>query len=307
MNMQKLVFVIGATATGKTHFIKEHFLEKGVSVIDIYDYQKMAYDEAGYKDTIPFQAQFRCLKRAYEMHLHAIIGELEKGYDVVAEQTWFKAKRRIAYIDEIRQVCGDDVKIIVYVMHPSDRRWAENIKLRKLSGSLDSFKEQAESMEFPNQVEGFQEIYEVIDDAIVLRMDEPKDGIVEQARRELQEEGERIKKENEEIQKRKELLESMKARRFWHYCESCNRKEYITAKEAYDAGWKYPPDMGKFGFLGPRICGECSVKDTLYWKVNTEKKVPIPVVVDVLLTPEERITWNRIKAEPASLLKFEDH
>ena len=300
--MQKLIFVIGATATGKSHFIKTQFSEKNIAIIDIYDYQQMAYDEAGFKDVIPFQAQFRCLKKANEMHLHAIVEELGKGVDVVAEQTLFKAKRRIAYIDEIRQMFGN-IKIIVYVMHPSDSRWAENIKLRKLSGNLDSFKEQAErNIEFPNQVEGFDEIYEVIDDKIILRMDEPRDGIVEQARRELTEEGERIKKEDEEIQKRQELLESMKIRRFWHYCESCGKKEYITAKEAFDDGWDYPPDIGKFGLLGPRTCGKCSLEDTLYWKVNMKEKVPIPVVVDALLTPEERITWQRIKAEPESLL-----
>ena len=47
------------------------------------------------------------------------------------------------------------------------------------------------------------------------------------------------------------------------------------------------------------------LKDTLYWRVNTEKKVPIPVVVDGMLTIEERITWRRIKAEPESLLEEE--
>lgn len=47
------------------------------------------------------------------------------------------------------------------------------------------------------------------------------------------------------------------------------------------------------------------LKDTLYWRVNTEKKLPIPVVVDGMLTTEERITWRRIKAEPESLLEEE--
>ena len=47
------------------------------------------------------------------------------------------------------------------------------------------------------------------------------------------------------------------------------------------------------------------LKDTLYWRVNTEKKVPIPVVVDGMLTTEERITWRRIKEEPESLLEEE--
>ena len=191
-------------------------------------------------------------------------------------------------------------------MCPSDDRWAYNIKMRELSGSLKNYKEQAErDMEFPNPAEGFDKIYEVIDDEIFLRMDEPNLEITEKARRELAEEEERICKEDEIVNKRKELIESMKTRPFWHYCEVCGKKEFITAQDAFDAGWDYPPHMGHFGFLGPRTCGNCLLKDTLYWRVNTEKRVPIPVVVDGMLTTEERITWRRIKEEPESLLEEE--
>lgn len=145
-------------------------------------------------------------------------------------------------------------------------------------------------MEFPNPAEGFDAIYEVDDGEIKLQMDEAKPEIVEQARKELLEEADRISKEDEEKRKRQELLNSMKTRPFWHYCEVCGKKEYITVQQAYDTGWDYPPDMGSFGLLGPRTCGECLLNDTLYWRVNTEKKVPIPVVVEEILTPEERIT-----------------
>ncbi len=302
--MQKLSFVMGATATGKTHFIDHYFTGKRPVVLDIYDYQQRAYDEAGYTTRIPYSVEFRCLKKANEMHLNDIIKELKQGNDVVVEQTFYKAKRRIAYIDEIRKAV--DVEIEVYVMHPSDDRWAENIKMRELRGSLKNYKEQAEKdIEFPNPAEGFDKIYEVVDDEIILRMDELKPEIIEEARRELAEEDARIIKEDEAIRKHKELLESMKTRPFWHYCEVCGKKEYITAQDAYDAGWDYPPHMGSFGLLGPRTCGNCLLKDTLYWRVNTEKKVPIPVVIDSKLTAEERITWHRIKKEPESLLEEE--
>jgi hypothetical protein len=136
-------------------------------------------------------------------------------------------------------------------------------------------------------------------------MDEPNLEITEKARRELAEEEERICKEDEIVNKRKELIESMKTRPFWHYCEVCGKKEFITAQDAFYAGWDYPPHMGHFGFLGPRKCGNCLLTDTLYWRVNTEKKVPIPVVVDGMLTTEERIIWRRIKEEPESLLEEE--
>lgn len=304
MQKVKVFFVTGATATGKTHFINHHFADQKLSILNIYDYQQKAYEEAGFKDAIPFRSQFRCLKKANEMHLHDMIEELRQGHDVVAEQTFYKAKRRIAYIDAIRKAV--DAKIEIFVMHPSDERWAENIKKRGLTGTLQGYKEQAEKeMEFPNPAEGFDEIYEVRDDEIKLQVDEVRPEIVEQARKELAEEAERISKEDEDRRKQQELLESMNTRRFWHYCEVCGRKEYITAQEAFDTGWDYPPNRGHFGLLGPRTCGRCLLKDTLFWRVNTEKKVPVPVVVDGMLTAEERITWRRIKAEPESLLEEE--
>jgi len=302
--MQKLIFVIGSTATGKTYFINQHYANQDVDVLNIYDYQQKAYDEAGFGEAIPFGAQFRCLKRANDMHLQDIIEKLEQGRNVVAEQTFFKAKRRIAYIEEIRKVV--EAQIEVYVMHPSDEQWAENIKERKLGGSLQSYKEQAErDMEFPNPAEGFDAIYEVVDGGISLRMDSPRPEILEQARKELAEEAEWIQKEDEEKRKREELFKSMNTRPFHHYCEVCGKHEYITAQEAFDSGWDYPPRMGQFGLLGPRTCGNCLLKDTLYWKVMTENKVSIPVVIERLLTPEERVTWKRIKAEPESLLREE--
>lgn len=302
--MQKVIFVIGSTATGKTYFINQHYANQDVDVLNIYDYQQKAYDEAGFGEMVPFGAQFRCLKRANEMHLQDIIEKLKQGRNVVAEQTFFKAKRRIAYIEEIRKVV--EAQIEVYVMHPSDEQWAENIKERKLGGSLQSYKEQAErDMEFPNPAEGFDAIYEVVDGVISLRMDSPRPEILEQARKELAEEVEWIQKEDEEKRKREELFKSMNTRPFHHYCEVCGKHEYITAQEAFDSGWDYPPRMGQFGLLGPRTCGNCLLKDTLYWKVMTENKVSIPVVIERLLTPEERVTWKRIKAEPESLLREE--
>lgn len=60
---------------------------------------------------------------------------------------------------------------------------------------------------------------------------------------------------------------------------------------------------GKFGLLGPRKCGDCRLTDTLFWKINTEQK--IPVVIDKTLSNRELQIWNRIKNEPESLLNKE--
>lgn len=76
-------------------------------------------------------------------------------------------------------------------------------------------------------------------------------------------------------------------------------------QQAFDAGWDYPPDICNFRLLGPRKCGDCQLKDTLFWKVHNEERFPIPVIIDRVLTDKERITWQRIKAEPESLLEEE--
>jgi hypothetical protein len=92
----------------------------------------------------------------------------------------------------------------------------------------------------------------------------------------------------------------MNTRPFWHYCEVCGKKEFITADEAFNGGWDYPPQIGSFGMLSPRTCGDCTMENTLYMKINSPGRLPI--VFEKELTPEELITWRRIKAEPESLL-----
>lgn len=61
--MQKLTvtFVIGANATGKSTFIKNHFSDNKAVILDVYDYQQKAYKEAGFNRQIPFGEAFKCL------------------------------------------------------------------------------------------------------------------------------------------------------------------------------------------------------------------------------------------------------
>ena len=296
--MRTVTFVIGATASGKTYFINTNYSDKDVDILNVYDYQQRAYEEAGFGSSIPFGASFRCLLKAQDMLLEDIIKKLQAGRDVVVEQTFFKAKRRIAYIDKIRETA--QVSIETYVMCPSDSRWKSNLESRKLDDRYESFKRAREEMEFPNPAEGIDQIYEVADGVVTLRMDPPSPETVEKAKEELAREAERVQAEDEAVKKRKELIESMKVRPFWHYCEVCGRKEFITAKDAFDSGWDYPPQMGYFGLLSPRTCGNCTIKDTLYMKINSPGR--FPVVIESELTPAELITWRRIKSEPESLL-----
>lgn len=300
--MPKLIFVIGATATGKTYFIEQNYRQTDVEILNVHDYQRRVYDEEGIGELVPFGMQFRCLMRANSMLLDDILEKLTQGRDIVVEQTFYRAKRRIAYIDEVRKI--PDVIIEVYVMCPSDALWHSNIRKRDLEGQFESYKNSAKEIEFPNIAEGMDSIYEVVDGKVKLRMDPPRPEILEAARKELAKEREKIRLEDEEEKKKSELLESMKERKFWHYCEVCGKKEFVTAKEAFNDGWDYPPNIGQFGMLGPRTCGDCLMKDTLFWKINTSGR--LPVVLENELSLEELVTWRRIKGEPESLLLDED-
>lgn len=302
--MPKLTFVIGVTATGKTYFIKEHYSNQNVEILNVYDYQQRAYDEAVVGNRISFDMHFQCLRQANAKLLEDVIAELAKGRNVVVEHTLYKAKRRIAYIDEIRRQFGDVVTIAFYVMQPTDERWEANFIKRGLQDEMERCKRDAAGLEFPNVAEGIDEIYEVVDGEIRPRMNPPAPDIVEPAREELRQEEERVRRGEEETQKQAALLESMKTRRFWHYCEVCGKKEFITAQEAFDSGWDYPPNIGFFGLLSPRTCGNCQMEDTLYWKIHTSGGLPI--VLEGELSPEELVTWRRIKGEPESLLMEED-
>ena len=299
--MAKVSFVIGANCTGKSWFVDQNFSKQGVQTLDIYDFQQQVYDDRGYGDSVPVNMMFSCLWEANDRLLKEIIAALQQGKDVAVEQTFFKAKRRIAYIDEIlREVPG--VIIEVYVMCPGDAQLRENLRKRNHEGSFKRIKqEMAEQMEFPNPSEGFDMIYEVIDGEPTPRMDLEIREIVDEARRELEEEAVHIRAEEEARRKKRELLDSMNIRPFWHYCEVCGKKEYLTADEAHAQGWDYPPKTGSFGLLGPRICKDCAMVDTLYWKINSSGRLPI--VIEENLSPEERVTWQRIRTEPESLLE----
>ena len=299
---RKVTFVIGPTASGKTNFIQNNFLEqKNTVILNVYDYQQAAFKEAGFSgEHIPFKEETKCLLKANENLLANIISTLQEGKNVIVEHTLYKAKRRISYIEAIRSAV-ENINIEVYVMSPSDSVWDTYIKKRKLKNStwLKSIKN---DLDFPNLAEGFDKIYEVTDDDIRLRIDPLKPEIVDAAHKELKEEAQRMKKEEEEAKQKLALLGSMNSRPFWHYCESCGTKVFCTAQEAYDEGWDYPPRIGKFGVLGPRTCGNCCMINTLYLKVMRQK---IPIIIKSNLTENELRTWQRIKNEPESLLEEE--
>lgn len=81
-----------------------------------------------------------------------------------------------------------------------------------------------------------------------------------------------------------------------HICEVCGLREIITPREAFEAGWDYPPGMGRFGIVSPRTCPNCRMEDTVWAELELKKK---PASV---LTSGQVQTILRILTEPDSIL-----
>lgn len=57
------------------------------------------------------------------------------------------------------------------------------------------------------------------------------------------------------------------SRTYTYECETCGTKEELTEKQAFQAGWDYPPFIGLWGVLSPRTCRNCPITTTAYWQV----------------------------------------
>ena len=80
-----------------------------------------------------------------------------------------------------------------------------------------------------------------------------------------------------------------------HICEVCGRTEILTPREAYDAGWDYPPVMGFYGIVTPRTCPNCRMVDTVWAELVLNKKS----VED--LSDSQKEVLVRILTEPDSI------
>lgn len=197
MSNLKVAFIIGSTASGKSTFIKQNFANEDIEILNVFNFQQQAFEESGFLDKIPFREEIRCLFKANNKLLEVIIEKLQQGKSLVVEHTLLKSKRRIAYIEAIRESVSD-VEIEFYVMSPSETTYKKRLEKRGLlnKSSFQFYKDMASDLEFPNIAEGFDRAYEVLDNGVVqLRMDPPKPELVDLAHKELFEEAERMRKE----------------------------------------------------------------------------------------------------------------
>lgn len=298
-----VIFVIGGNSTGKSHFIRQNFKDSEYTVLDVYDCQQRIREDKRFHGLSEWEKMFQ----ANELLKTDIVNLVRQGKDVVVEQTFFRALRRIGYVEAVREV-SRKIPIVIYVMMPSDEQlWQNCAKRAEDTGANPKYvyerikRELSEIFEFPNPAEGFSRIYEVSDAGITERMDEPDWTRIEQAQKELLSEAEERQNKKEERKRQEKLIQEMEHIRFWHYCEVCGKKELLTAEAAFEQGWDYPPKMGQFrNFLTARKCGNCSIADTLCFKLLSGQKTFSD------LSADERETLERIKNEPESLLPSED-
>lgn len=298
-----VIFVIGANCTGKSRFIADNFDTGEYAILNVYDYQKKLEKEERTRDFSTYREQ---LFRANEQLQDDIVDLVRQGKDVVVEHTFLRALRRIGFVEAIQEA-SKDVPIEVYAMTPSDAQLRHNCEERakELGESAETElkrvkREITEVFEFPNPSEGFTNIYVVTDGVVAERMDAQDISRIERAREELQHEVELKAEKQAEREKHEKLVEATKHIRFWHYCDACGKKELLTADEAYNQGWDYPPGIYKFRLFTPRTCGDCPITGSLYWKIVVEKKTLTE------LTENEKASFMRIMNEPESLMPIEE-
>lgn len=231
-----VILVIGPNSSGKSRFIETEERFRGFTVINVYDYQKKTEAEKGLS---PYDQ----LYKANELLKSDVVGLVRQHKDVVVEQTFFRALRRLDLLEAIREA-SQEVPIEIYVMTPSDEQLRRNCLTRddgdntKATYAYERVKrEMKEVFEFPNPAEGYSRIYAVSERGISERRDAPDWERIRRAKGELWEEAEKWARKQEAAARHEKLVQDMEHMRFWHYCEVCGRKELLTADEAYQQGW----------------------------------------------------------------------
>lgn len=80
-----------------------------------------------------------------------------------------------------------------------------------------------------------------------------------------------------------------------HVCENCGKTEELEEEEGFQAGWDYPPRLGVFGMLSPRLCPECPITTSLWWRLIQDGK-------EATLSESDEELVLRVTNEPESIL-----
>ena len=110
--------IMGTAYSGKSYFTQNHFPE--LLKLDIYEYQNQVKSECILPDG------FATLYEANERIKKDLVDAVAQHKDVVMEHTLFKCKRRIVYVDAIREVSDEPIEL--YLMWPSEELLKSNIQ-----------------------------------------------------------------------------------------------------------------------------------------------------------------------------------
>ncbi len=302
----KLIIVMGTAASGKTHFIKEHFSDMDYKHISIGEYQRSLKTEEELDSMNTFE-YFDYLAYCNEKAKEDMVEALKSGENVILEHTLYKAKRRIVYIEAAREVTDEPIDI--YVMQPGRDRLRENLKsyAHGDESALERMLGEMSQIEYPNPIEGYDKIYSITDDEIRESVVSEDLVLVDRAKEELAQEAEKLKQREEQkgtLSECQRLKKELEYKPFWHICEVCGKKEYMTAEAAHIKGWDYPPKMGAFRVLSPRTCGDCGIEKTVWWSLMMNKDGKSDKAPE-LSSEHKAEVITRILREPYSLLEEE--
>ena len=292
--------IIGVSASGKTHWINECKEFTNDVKLDIYNYQQMGYKDFSDDEYVSSHDTYRILYEANERIIKDIVEFVKSGKDVVVEHTLYKMKRRLQIIDAVRKV--SDTPIEIYLMQPTDEQLKRNCEKKDAEDEymFSRSKREMEDVELPSVKEGFTKTFYVKDGQVEEYKSYISDELLAQARKEIENEQERMKAEIEKKFAFEKNVEETKTRAFWHICEGCGKRARLTSKEAFEDGWDYPgaeglyKDRKYFGFkmIAPRTCGECNITTSAYWKMMSGEE----------LSDANKEALERIKNEPMCLL-----
>lgn len=204
-----VTFVIGASSAGKSCFIEKNFKDCGYAILDVFDYQQRAWKLPDRERLSDWGAAYQANKWLEE----DIVRLVRQGNNVVVEQTFLRALRRIDCNDAIDKI-SRHIQCDVYVIMPSEeqlwkncvKRWGD--KEGAAEREFESYKHQvAETFEFPDPAEGFSRIFVVSDEGIIRQEDSMGNWTIrEKARAELQKDAKRFASELEAVRRRQRRL-----------------------------------------------------------------------------------------------------
>lgn len=231
------------------------------------DYQRKLREEAGNPEFMDFFAQKLLIIKANEQIQEDVLKALRQGQDVALEHTWYKAKGRVAYMEELKKVT--DSPIYIYVVMPSEEQFRNNLIVspKHSEKDFDRLWAEMDAIEMPNIAEGYDKIFIVRDEKVEELITEIDPDLIDRVKKELAEEVALEAAKEKEKKEHQEFLEQLNEQGFWHYCE---------------------------------VCG---ITETLWWKLATDKKKEHNMDD---LTDEEKKRMKRILLESYSLLEEEE-